>query len=60
MFVPQQLRLERSNKKKEFAGYESQKEGVMEQLWKRNLSQKEMETTLKNVRLGKQGKINVF
>ena len=53
MFVPQQLRLERSNKKKEFAGYERQKEGVMEQLRKRNLSQKEMKTTLKNVRLGK-------
>ena len=32
----------------------------MEQLPKRNLYQKEVETTLKNVRLGKQGKINVF
>ena len=60
MFVPQQLRLERSNKIREFAGYERQMEGVMEQLQKRNLYQKEMETTLKNVRLGKQGKVNVF
>ena len=32
----------------------------MEQLRKRNLYQKEVETTLKNVRLRKQGKINVF
>ena len=32
----------------------------MEQLRKRNLYQKEVETILKNVRLGKQGKINVF
>ena len=60
VFVPQQLRLERWNKKREFAGYERQKEGVMEQLRKRNLYQKEVETILKNVRLGKQGKINVF
>ena len=60
MFVPQQLRLERSNRKREFASFEKQKEGAKEQLPKGNLYKKEMGTTLKNISLRKQRKLDVL